>query len=67
MIKDSGFEVCSGMVADSSGQKPEEGYFTVMPLVGGQEFGVSVNPIPTRGADYANHIIAYPPVYYLKT
>jgi ankyrin repeat protein len=25
------------------------------------EFAVSVNPIPTRGADYAHHIISYPP------
>ena len=24
------------------------------------EFGVSVNPIPTRGADYAHHITACP-------
>ena len=34
-----------------------------MPLVGGQggpEFGVSVNPIPTRGADYAHRITASP-------
>ena len=32
----------------------------VMPLVGGQEFGISVNSIPTRGADYAHHITACP-------
>ena len=37
-----------------------------MPLAGGQgglhpEFGSSVNPIPTRGADYAHHITACPP------
>ena len=25
------------------------------------EFGVSVNPIPTKGAGYAHHITAYPP------
>ena len=25
------------------------------------EFGSPVNPIPTRGADYAHHIIACPP------
>ena len=25
------------------------------------EFGSSVNPIPTRGADYAHHITASPP------
>jgi hypothetical protein len=25
------------------------------------EFGVSVNPIPARGADYAYHITACPP------
>ena len=25
------------------------------------EFGSSVNPIPTRGADYAHHITACPP------
>ena len=25
------------------------------------EFGVSVNPIPTKGADYAHHITACPP------
>jgi hypothetical protein len=25
------------------------------------EFGRSVNPVPTRGADYAHHIIACPP------
>ena len=25
------------------------------------EFGCSVNPIPTRGADYAHHITACPP------
>ena len=24
------------------------------------EFGISVNPIPTRGADYAHHITACP-------
>ena len=37
----------------------------VMPLVGGAlahpEFGTSVNPITTRGADYAHHITASPP------
>ena len=37
----------------------------VLPLVGGQgglpEFGSSVNPITTRGADYAHHITASPP------
>ena len=39
----------------------------VMPLAGGQgglahpEFGSSVNPIPTWGADYAHHITACPP------
>ena len=34
-----------------------------MPLEGGQgpEFGSSVNPITTRGADYAHHITASPP------
>ena len=36
-----------------------------MPLVGGQgglpEFGSSVNPITTKGADYAHHITASPP------
>ena len=31
-----------------------------MPLAGGQEFGSSVNPIPTRGADYAHHITGCP-------
>ena len=31
----------------------------VLPLVG--EFESSVNPITTRGADYAHHIIASPP------
>ena len=25
------------------------------------EFGVSVNPIPTKGVDYAHHITACPP------
>ena len=25
------------------------------------EFGVSISPIPTRGADYAHHITASPP------
>ena len=25
------------------------------------EFGVPINPIPTRGAEYANHITACPP------
>ena len=41
--------------------------FTVMPLAGGlgglahPEFGSSVNPILTRGADYAHHITACPP------
>ena len=49
----------------------------VLPLVGGQgglahpEFGSSVNPITTRGTDYAHHITASPPgfenpVAYLK-
>ena len=35
----------------------------VLPLVGGQggQFGSSVNPITTRGADYAHHITASPP------
>ena len=35
-----------------------------MPLAGGKggsEFGSSVNPIPTRGADYDHHITACPP------
>ena len=39
-----------------------------MPLAGGQggslvhtEIGSSVNPIATRGADYAHHITASPP------
>ena len=33
-----------------------------MPLVGGQgEFGSSVNPITTGGADYAHYITASPP------
>ena len=38
-----------------------------MPLAGGQgglahpDFGSSVNPITTRGADYAHHITASPP------
>ena len=35
-----------------------------MPLVGGlggPEFGSLVNPIPTRGADYDQHITACPP------
>ena len=40
-----------------------------MPLVGGQggwalahlEFGSSVNPITTRGADYAHHSTTCPP------
>ena len=35
--------------------------YAVMPLAGGPEFGVSVNPISTRGADYAHHITASPP------
>ena len=39
--------------------------YTVLPLVGGQgghpEFGRSVNPITTRGAEYAHHITASPP------
>ena len=26
-----------------------------------QDFGISVNPIPTRGVDYAHHITACPP------
>ena len=44
-------------------------YFSaVMPLAGGQgglkpEFGSSVNPIPTRGSDYAHHITACPPEF----
>ena len=33
------------------------GHLAVMPLVG----GTSVNPITTRGADYAQHITASPP------
>ena len=41
--------------------------YAVLLLVGGQggqahpEFGSSVNPITTRGADYAHHITASPP------
>ena len=42
--------------------------YAVLPLVVGQggllaypEFGSSVNPIPTRGADYAHRITACPP------
>ena len=35
--------------------------YAVMPLAGGPEFGSSVNPIPTKGADYAHHITACPP------
>ena len=36
---------------------------SVMPLAGGlnPEFGFSVNPIPTRGEDYAYHITDCPP------
>ena len=45
------------------------GYSAVMPLNNGlagwalahPEFGSSVNPITTRGADYAHHITASPP------
>ena len=36
----------------------------MLPLVGGQggpDFGSSVNPFTTRGADYAHHITASPP------
>ena len=36
-------------------------YLSVVPLVGGPEFGSSVNPITTRGVDYAHHITASPP------
>ena len=52
----------------------------MLPLVGGQgglahlEFGSSVNPITTRGADYAQRITASPPgfenpaaaLYYIR-
>ena len=31
------------------------------------KFGVLVNPIPTRGADYAHHIAACPPGFDLWT
>jgi hypothetical protein len=44
---------------------PPNTYKPVMPLVGEQgahpEFGSSVNPITTRGADYSHHITASPP------
>ena len=39
-------------------------YYLVMPLEDGLahlEFGSSVNPIKTRGVDYAHHITASPP------
>ena len=38
-------------------------HVAVMRLAGGQgpEFGISVNPIPTRGADYAHRIISWIP------
>ena len=32
-----------------------------MLLAGGQEFGVTVNPIQTRGVDYAYRIITWKP------
>ena len=40
-------------------------FYAVIPLVGRQhpEFGSSVNPITTKGADYAHHITASPPVF----
>ena len=44
--------------------------YSVMPLAGGQggpEFGSSVNPIPTTGADYAHHITACPPRFEILT
>jgi len=40
-----------------------------MPLVGGAkehpEPGSSINPIPTRGANYAHHITACPPGFII--
>ena len=44
-------------------------HVAVMRLAGGQgpEFGISVNPIPTRGADYAHHITACPPGFEILT
>ena len=37
-------------------------YISVMPLaLAHSKFGSSINPITTRGADYAHHITASPP------
>ena len=34
------------------------------PEVGGTSFGILVNPIWTKGACYAHHIITGPPIFF---